>query len=39
MKLSMDLFNIKEKDARGACSITAASDYLIVKAEIVEFTQ
>jgi hypothetical protein len=39
MKLSMSLFNIKERDARTACSITAASDFLIgVKAEIVEFT-
>ncbi len=39
MKLSLDLFNIKERDARTACSIITASDALIgVESEIIEFS-
>ena len=39
LRLSMDLFNVKEGDARTIASIIAASDTLLgVKSEFIEFT-
>jgi len=39
INLSMDLFNVRERDARTIASIIAASDALLgVKSEFVEFT-
>ncbi len=39
IKLSVDIFNIKERDARAVCSIITASDHLLgVKSEIIEYS-